>query len=96
MNLRIITLRDIMIQSYLVEKIVYAHESQQSKCFKYIGRCVYTNLFYLMSEKLALSSLSEFQMFALIDHFKVTVAILQGVQIFWGEREARHKMQMVD
>ena len=33
---------------------------------------------------------------ALIDHFKVTAAMLPGVQIFWGERAARHKLQMVD
>ena len=31
-----------------------------------------------------------------IDHFKVTAAMLPGVQIFWGERAARHKLQMVD
>ena len=31
-----------------------------------------------------------------IDHFKVTAAILPGVQIFWGERAAKHKMQIVD
>ena len=38
-------MRDTMIQSCLVEKYVYAYESQQSERFKYIRRRV------LMSEK---------------------------------------------
>lgn len=42
---------DTMIQSYLVEKIVYAHESQKSERFKYIRRCVHTHVFCLMHEQ---------------------------------------------
>lgn len=41
-----------MIQSYLVETIVYAHESQKSERFKYIiRRCVHTHVFCLMQEQ---------------------------------------------
>ena len=32
----------------------------------------------------------------LIDPFKVSTAILSGVQNYWGERAAKHKLQMVD
>lgn len=40
-----------MIQSYLVETIVYAHESQKSERFKYIRRRVHTHVFCLMQEQ---------------------------------------------
>ena len=31
-----------------------------------------------------------------IDPFKVNTIILPGVQNYWGERAAKHKLQMVD
>ena len=31
-----------------------------------------------------------------IDPFKVNAAILPGVQNYWGERAAKHKLQMVN
>ena len=51
LNFRIVTLRDIMIQNYLVEKNVCGYESYQSERFKYVRRCVHTHLLYFMSER---------------------------------------------
>lgn len=66
LNLRIVALRDTILLTYLVEKNVYPSESPQFEPFIYTGRCVHTHVFYLMSEKEALSSLSELQMFSFI------------------------------
>ena len=35
-------------------------------------------------------------LFNTIDPFKVNAAILPGVQNYWGERAAKHKLQMAD